>query len=318
MLHIILLILKIAGIVLGSIIGLVLLLLALILFVSIRYRGEAQFAEKLLYTLKVGWIPGVVSVTLSNAGGKNRVTARLFGITVYDSAKEKKASDAAAENEGEGNDAAAENEEEWADAAAENEEEWFDAVVGKEKESADITAGKGKEEKESAGQAAGSETAPEAEAGRDKIFGILSKKFGEFKDQVKKKLMDVSAWFKKIKQKKDKLWEILFSDSGRQTLLRIKIYVIKLLNHIRPRKLGGHVCLGMGDAYATARVLSILGVMYPVLSPQWEITPDFQNKVIEGDLSFKGRIRLATILVIALRVYFDKGIKGMISALKNL
>ncbi len=46
MLHILGMILKIAGILLGSILGMILLLSLLILFVSIRYRVNGSYGEK--------------------------------------------------------------------------------------------------------------------------------------------------------------------------------------------------------------------------------------------------------------------------------
>ncbi len=97
-----LLIVKIIGILLASIVGLVLLLLALILFVPFRYKLYGQKHDDLYLMAKVTWLLHIVSFKFEYTGeGKPVSKARVFGIPVYNSTKPKKDQDSEKEQKAE-------------------------------------------------------------------------------------------------------------------------------------------------------------------------------------------------------------------------
>ena len=56
MLHVLLLILKITGIVIACILGLVILVVAAVLFVPVRYRADADYHGKFKAHAKMSWL----------------------------------------------------------------------------------------------------------------------------------------------------------------------------------------------------------------------------------------------------------------------
>lgn len=323
MLHIVLLILKIIGIVLACIIGVLLLLLCLILFVSVRYRGDVQFDGKPLYTFKAGWIPGVVSISFLSQNGKKRLCVRIFWFAIIDTAKEKiqKAPSKAPKKE------KAKKSEPKEKVSVESEFEKVEAeeqsgtktqkVVQAPKPPEIADQSQTKNEAEENDHTKKYKRSAKKQSLKEKINHLKTKILG-IKDTVLEKLNKIKETFENISEKKDKLFNILFSDSGEQSILHLKLHVFKLLDHVRPRKIKGNILFGTGDAYSTARVLSIVALMYPIIDKQWQVTPDFQEKVIEGHLSFKGRIRLVRVLLIVLKVVINKNNRNTFKALRNM
>lgn len=330
MLHIVLLILKIIGIILACIIGLLLLLILLVLFVSVRYKGEGSYDQKPLYTVKVGWIPGVVSLTVTNISGKNRMRLRVFGIPLIDTSRKKKEDQKKKEHSAEKSDHTTEysaskikgpvqenvNDDKRHQTNQDDRKktEPEDKCESKKTEPEDKRESKKPESEDRRRNKKPKKKRP----GLKERFVTVKKKVTGFKETVRKKLEKISESFKDLSDKKEKVGEIFFSDQGRSTILKMKILLFKLLRHVMPKKLSGSVYFGAGDPYTTARILCILGALYPVYSPEFEVTPDFNEKVIEGHIYIRGRIRLIVILWIAIKVKFDKGLNHMIKAVKNL
>lgn len=80
MLHILGMILKIAGILLGSILGICLLLLLLVLFVPVRYRVKGAYHERPDVDDGISWLFPVFNVRILYAGEDWQVTTRIFGF----------------------------------------------------------------------------------------------------------------------------------------------------------------------------------------------------------------------------------------------
>lgn len=86
MLHILGMILKIAGILLGSILGMILLLSLLILFVSIRYHVNGSYGEEgpkdLDVKARISWLFSliIVDIVYDDRGIFHKI--RIFGIPI--------------------------------------------------------------------------------------------------------------------------------------------------------------------------------------------------------------------------------------------
>lgn len=85
----------------------------------------------------------------------------------------------------------------------------------------------------------------------------------------------------------------------------------KLLKHIKPTKLKARLRFGTGDPCSTGQILGIFGILYGFYGNALNITPDFENKVLEGSLYARGRIRLWTVLIIVIRFLLDKRFKEL-------
>ena len=77
---VILLILKLIGLLLLSVLALGLLILLLVLFVPVRYRGYGSYHKELRLTLRVNWLLHLVTFGVDMLPGQNSMYVRIFGI----------------------------------------------------------------------------------------------------------------------------------------------------------------------------------------------------------------------------------------------
>ncbi|MDE7328028.1 MAG: hypothetical protein K2N63_17405, partial [Lachnospiraceae bacterium] len=96
--------------------------------------------------------------------------------------------------------------------------------------------------------------------------------------------------------------------------------ILRLLKHVFPYRIEGDIVFATGDAYSEGRVLSVLGLLYPLYGRRLKISADFTADAfrLEGQLKIKGRVRLGTILWIAFRLWRKGKIMRLISAAKEL
>lgn len=101
MLHIVLLVLKIIGIILASVLGLLIALILIVLFVPIRYKVKAEYHDQLKAAARVSWLLRIISfsaeyntedfsLTDSLAGTEEaeinlRMRLKIFGRIIFDS-----------------------------------------------------------------------------------------------------------------------------------------------------------------------------------------------------------------------------------------
>ncbi len=353
MLHIILLILKIIGIVIACIIGLILLLICSVLFVAFRYSGKVKFDKQVEYSLCGHWLLWAVSFKVEGRQTNPRIIVRLFGYPLIDTARPKKEK-AATENE--------------KAKKAEKPEKAVAGAIDKKPEKAEklektevvVKAEKaGKIEKtEQAAKAEKTENSEKAEAVvktenvekiektqqkeiaksteqsievqseilpkpslRARISGIKDKIIGKIKEKIaaiKAKLRKIGNIFKKLKNKKEKLEAIFLSKEGRATIHRLKVQAFKILKHLKFKKLRGRLHFGFDDPATTGKVLGMASILYPIYRGNLKLEPDFNGAAIDGELYIRGRIRLFNLLLPAAKVKFDKGFNKMLKDIKNL
>lgn len=86
----------------------------------------------------------------------------------------------------------------------------------------------------------------------------------------------------------------------------------KLLSHIRPRTFRLTGRFGSADPALTGQVLGAVYMLYPIYGDSIRLTGDFEEEVLEGEMALKGRIRLGTLAVIAIRVVGNKQVRKWI------
>ena len=102
------------------------------------------------------------------------------------------------------------------------------------------------------------------------------------------------------------LVDILRSDAGKAFICIVKENVIHLWKQIHPRHIRGKVIFGTGDPCSTGELLGVLALFYAWYGNGVQIIPDFEQKRIEGNVSFRGRIRMITLICIAWRIIKNK------------
>ncbi|MBQ4283800.1 MAG: hypothetical protein IJB96_07740 [Lachnospira sp.] len=149
----------------------------------------------------------------------------------------------------------------------------------------------------------------------DRISSVF-KRINETCTAVKEKL--ASTW-ESIKQKKDdtteKVNDILriVKDEGNQEFVKFVWEQLKyLLRKLKPKKGHLNAHFGMDDPETTGKIAMYLAVAYGLLGIDMNIQPDFEQKIIEGELYLKGRLQLVTIVIIAVRLYMNKHFKRIV------
>ena len=85
----------------------------------------------------------------------------------------------------------------------------------------------------------------------------------------------------------------------------VKKEVIRLLIFLKPKKINGKVRFGLEDPYVTGQILAVLSVLYPFYAESLEIYPEFEQKVLEGNINIKGKIRGIYAVIVAFNIIIN-------------
>ena len=300
MVHIILLILKIAGIVLLSLLGILILLVLMVLFVPVRYNISADYHSRLTANIKISWLLNVLRLKASYANDLSvKAYAMFFKIFDNNSDKEKKQKNkegdkciddmyvADSSQETAGQYAAGRQNE---TSGAGNSQDTAVQVESLEAEKADI--------KQHIESRSNNQHNEDDKHNRQSVSQPHKKKdlIGRLKaalNSVKDKLISIKSKFKKllkaIVDKKRSAWQkindlkVIINDEENKELVRL----IK-------------------------RILGVIAVIYGITGVEFNITPEFEQKVLEGDIYMKGRVRIYRLLLIALRVYKNNRFRKLV------
>lgn len=297
---IIFLILKIIGI----IILIPLVILAVLLICPIAYRLEAEFDGRPHVKARVRWAFPLFGVKASYEE-KLDVAVRVMGIPIYRTdpqkwsllGREKKASVVE---------------------EAEKKEEVKKSESStdlKERFSGDFT----KPEPEPEGPVtdildlAWNEEEPEDVVLEEEIPGLTEKSrkkiFERFVDFLKKcynKGKNILSRIKRLTQKGRSILHLLEDEQLRAAVVRIKGYLLRGAGYLMPQKLEGNIVFGLEDPADTGKVLGWIAAAMPLYGDRLDVMPDFNRKVLEGEVLVAGRIRRYKILKLVWDVYRDK------------
>ncbi|MEE1227525.1 MAG: DUF2953 domain-containing protein [Lachnospiraceae bacterium] len=100
----------------------------------------------------------------------------------------------------------------------------------------------------------------------------------------------------------------------RELLPLLKKQIFRLINHIRPRKMGGYAAYGLTDPATTGQITGLLSMFYPYYREKLTLEPDFvsDRNYLDADLSGKGRIRIFNLLLIVIALLLDKNVRHLL------
>lgn len=142
---------------------------------------------------------------------------------------------------------------------------------------------------------------------------IISRIKKSFK-HAKERLIDN---LKHIREKKDSIIGFLKNPDNQRLFRFLKKSIKKLLKHILPRRTKGYVKYGFDDPYYTGKLLSYISLFSIAYNNDIKVIPAFDKQVIDFDFNYKGHMQLAIVLYILLRVWFDKDFKRVYNEYKN-
>lgn len=297
--HIMLGILKVVGILLLIVLGILLMAVLAALFCPVTYSAVGRRdAEAYEGRVRIGWLFRLISFTFtfgSERGGDFCI--RIFGIPL-NRKKEEASQKSLQASRGDGF------------KPAEPEK-----IVEKKTE---------QEHGEKTEKEAERKTENITETVTEKKTDSVLQKLQEFLKQIPgipKKFLDV---LKKISLTVhhicDKINQIKeFLESERFSRLKALFFQEgkRTICHIRPRKIKGHIKIGTGDPYRTGQLLAVAGIFFPVYGEHITIEPYFEQKILEGNMSVKGRIYGSFFVRLAWRLFRDSDIRFMIKKIKR-
>lgn len=121
-------------------------------------------------------------------------------------------------------------------------------------------------------------------------------------DAVNEKIETVKTKYARVK----KFWKMNCTVKTRRYL---KKYFPQLIKHIGPRKIKGHVRYGFDEPATTGQITGYLSLLPFMYHKDFFPEPDFYNKVLEGELSIRGRLQLGYIIRPAFKLHLWKTIK---------
>lgn len=311
-----------------SILGITLLvllgLLLLILFVPVRYKGRVcrkeEPQEEMTANILISWCNPFFRFRLWLAGKKPCFTVRILGICIKDSRKEKKPK----KEKKSKREKASQSKKDKSGGRGDGEKtgEQLDS-------SADKTETTEKMPKVGSGPAGqkienGIQKKGFLSKFFEKIKGFLKKlqemieKIRAIPEKLAKKAEQIKASIRLLIKKKDKVAAFLAHEGNRQVFGETFVLLRKLFGHILPGKLKGTVVFGTGDPESTGKAVGILAVFYPVYAKNFTICPDFTDKRLLADVTFRGRIRAATLLWWLIRFWFKKETRKFRKRLQRL
>ena len=304
-----LLILKIIGIILLSIISLLLIIIALILFVPIRYRIIAnKFEDSDFYAeIKLTWLLHFINILIKYTDDLYyRVRVILIPIKKSDNLKKHKNN--SKKNEPYSDDTKSVDEGE--NISDESANEYIsDNEISKDKEEIVSTSDLDENDDDN--------------IKFDENKGIIYKirfvltKFFEFLFNIKEKLNEAYNTVVNIVKDIDYYINALKDERNKKVISLCLSQASSIINNIKPKIFNGNLTIGIDEPYTMGQILSIYGILFPIIHDKITINPVYDKEVIEGDLYIKGRISVFVLIRAAIKIYFNRDYKRMIKIFKK-
>ena len=290
-LTVLLLILKILGIVLLVLLGILLALLLIVLFVPVRYQGSGYRKEgdpvPVHVQLKVTWLLHLVRVSFIYPEEAFLKVKILFFQILPAKEKKKKASN---KKEADGKKLKTDKKEVGSDVS----DTASDQKISDEGNAADEDGGDD----------------------RRTLSDFVRKLFSAIRN-IKYTIRKIYDKIKHIIHNIRYYIKILQTESFKRAFALCREQLLRLMKIVLPRKISGTFTIGMEDPAATGQILSIYGILYPLIGDSITVIPDFEKPVMEGSFRFKGKITAFTLIRIAAKIYFDKDLKRVICLFKK-
>lgn len=343
MLHILLMILKIIGIILLILLALIILVVAIILLVPIRYYANGSYDKDIEVKTRISWLLRLIYIKVtydSTLHGKEQlhIVLRILGYPFYDNLRPKKlrkkktkppktaktvkdtpiiAEKSDAKNE-------IPRAENTIDTAVTNTEVSDETIIDKTVTNETVIKDAQPLAKDVPVIEINENAAPKDTKKISKIKQCIQF-IKSIPERIKSGFVRIRSGFtnladkiKSLAKKKDELLAIFYDTQNRLYLKKVKTCLLKIGRHILPRRLNGYLGFGFEDPSTTGYLLGVLSIFYPVYQDHLMLYPDFEAARLYGSITFRGRIRLAVLLVNGLKIILDRRFKEILKAFKNI
>lgn len=312
---VVLLILKIIGIVLLSLIGLCILLMLLVFLWPFSYRVKAhKDAEVFNASARILWLLGLLTATVTY-DGEAKLVIRVIGIPVYKVQLYPTEKKETADNEAAGQTADSELEDNYV-----SENEFFDDSFEESEMLSEEDIDREIEERL-------------ADTSEEDAFDKLplGKKIKAFIRKIKELILkcrdkcynikgSIDDFIKKAKKKykEAKYYYKLIQHPCIQPAIK-KLWKVgkKLIKHMMPRRLNANIEFGSGDPASTMKVYGYYCMIYPFYGKHIKFTPDMENKVLNLDAKLTGRFQIFRMMWAGWTLFADRNIRKLIRLVRR-
>lgn len=323
MLHILWLMVKFILAAAGILLGILLTLLLLLLFCPVRYKvsGEKKEKEwkKAAASGEVSWLFGAFCLQARFQEGRAFLALRIFGIPLDTLKKWKAGRKKQSKKKRRSKKKAEERTEEKTE---EKIEEKAEKKRVEDTSSRPSGSGEEQEQKEERPTPIQEESSfhrllEDLGKKRDGFFHLL-KKLVAIPKKILEKLKAVQRAFQDLCSNVS-WWRDFFSNSHvREAVFLLRGCTQKLIKHVLPTRIQGEVTFGFSDPSVTGKVLALLGVTLPLHKNRIRLLPLFEGEnCLEGWAKARGRIYGVFLLYTAVKIYFNKNIKYAINRWKR-
>ena len=313
LLMIVLLILKIIGIILAAAIGILLIVLICGLFVPIRYyvTADGKLGEKhpVRMEMKATWLLHMVNIVFSY-GESARLRIRVLCFTLLDSAREKKKKkEKKGKKKRERNSDIKQN--------ANEERQQPHEIENLKTESREKQPETEEIEETETDKAEVEIPALENEEKRNKSVFAFFHKLLEALKNIEYTIQGICGKIKNVMENIRYYIDILQGEDFRSVFRNAKKQMIWICRKVKPTKCRINLRAGMEDPATTGQIVAAYGILYPLVGGSVFLQPEFEEKVIEGDVYIKGKITGIIFLIAGLKIALDKNIWRLIKLLKK-
>lgn len=309
--HILLWILKIAGILLLLVLGLLLLGILLLLFVPVRYElsaeGDIHTPEEIRVSVSIRYFFRLITFHTVYENQKFWRQVRIAWKKIGQDKEEKQET------------------EEQENPKPEKEISGKMDLEREEKESPEEVRAIRSENKDPEKEDKVRREKPEV---KRPVSGEAGKKESKAKEESEKKKETKATVFKRFLEKikytfhricdkikalsdiKNRVETVIKDEVHQAAFRKGKETVFRLLKAWLPRSGWGRIEYGLDDPYYTGKILAGLALFYPFFGQWLQIVPDFEKTTLRGRVFIRGHIRMNHLAGAAVRLAADKNIRS--------
>ena len=114
---------------------------------------------------------------------------------------------------------------------------------------------------------------------------------------------------KALDKKKERISRFLGNDIHQKAFSRLIRETKGLLKRLRPKRASIDITFGFEDPAHTGYTLAGISLIYPVIGEHTCLTPDFEHKVLKGNVFIKEKIRLIYAVIFAWNMLLDRNVR---------
>ena len=137
-----------------------------------------------------------------------------------------------------------------------------------------------------------------------------------FTDRIKSSFRRIKYTFqhlydkiKALNHKKEYISRFLSNEIHKKAFSRLLREIRGLLRRLRPRRAAIDITFGFEDPSTTGYTLAGISLIYPVIGEYTNLTPDFEHRVLKGNLFIREKIRLVYFLIFAWNMLLDRNVR---------